>query len=203
MIFHSHKSCSFRVRRGVLQGSLVGPVLFPFSSRIFVHLCILPSAALFMLDLHLANLQTNLLIQLPLRFNPTAIFLGIIFDCTLSYSRDLSSLKGLTQSIFVLMEPPKKYLFFCLTHFFGRFSLIFYPDGFLFLALANKSNWNAFTERLVAPSPATSRLPLYLFSSLRCHYLSYESDRFISLCRLMSGLFVSQLRFPFHVWPKL
>ena len=30
MVFQNHKSCSFRVRRGVLQGSVFGPVLFSF-----------------------------------------------------------------------------------------------------------------------------------------------------------------------------
>ena len=80
---------------------------------------------------------------------------------------------------------------------------MFHQDGFLFLALSISLNWNASTERLVAPSPDASRPPLSQFSSLRFLYLPYESPRLISLYHHMSGLFVSQLRFPFQVWPDL
>ena len=76
-------------------------------------------------------------------------------------------------------------------------------DGFFFLALSISLNWNASTERLVAPSPDASRPPLSQFSSLRFLYFPYESPRLISLYHHMSGLFVSQLRFPFQDWPDL
>ena len=59
-------------------------------------------------------------------------------------------------------------------------------------------NWNASTERLVAPSPAASSPPLSHFSSPRLLYFPYESLR-----HFMSGLFVSQPPFPFQVWPDL
>ena len=80
---------------------------------------------------------------------------------------------------------------------------MFHQDGFLFLALSISLNWNVSTERLVAPSPDASRPPLSQFSSLRFLYRPYKSPRLISLYHLMSGLFVSQLRFPFQVWPDL
>ena len=46
------------------------------------------------MDPHQANLQPNLLLLgSRLRFNPTPTFLGVIFDCTLSFSKPASSLK--------------------------------------------------------------------------------------------------------------
>ena len=75
-----------------------------------------------------------------------------------------------------------------------------HPDDFLFQALPI---WNAFTERLVAASPAASRPPLYHFSYLKRLYLSFEPPRLISLCHLITGPFVSQPPFTFQVWPDL
>ena len=47
------------------------------------------------MDPHQANLQPNLLLLgSSLRFNPTPTFLGVIFDCTLSFSKHVSSLKA-------------------------------------------------------------------------------------------------------------
>ena len=44
---------------------------------------------------HQANLQPNLLLfNSLLHFNPTPTFLGVIFDCTLFYSKHVSSLKA-------------------------------------------------------------------------------------------------------------
>ena len=52
VVYQNHKSRSFRVRRGVPQTSVLGPVLFSLSSSmIFRLLCLLPSAALFTLTI--------------------------------------------------------------------------------------------------------------------------------------------------------
>ena len=51
VVYQNHKSHSFRVRRGVPQKSVLGLVLFLFSSMIFRLLCLLPSSALFTLTI--------------------------------------------------------------------------------------------------------------------------------------------------------
>ena len=48
-------------------------------------------ASFFSVDLHQANL---LLLGFHLHFNPTPTFLGVTFDCTLSFSKHVSSLKA-------------------------------------------------------------------------------------------------------------
>ena len=62
----------------------------------------------------------------------------------------------------------------CIKLLFGHFSLMLHPYGFLFLVLPTQPNWNAFTERLVAPLPATFRSPL-THSSLRRLYFASKS----------------------------
>ena len=145
MVYQNHKSrCSFRVRRGVPQGSVLGPVFFslsindlpaslPSSVRCSLYvddlaiwsfsplvptaveatqgalirlerwseywcLPLNPSkceASFFSVDPHQANLQPYLiLLGSRLHFNPTPTFLGVTFDCTLSFSKHVSSLKA-------------------------------------------------------------------------------------------------------------
>ena len=65
-------------------------------------------------------------------------------------------------------DPLRSHSLFSTKLFFGPFSLILHPDGFLFLALPTSPNWNAFAERLFAPSPVASRappIPLILFEA--------------------------------------
>ena len=129
------------------------------------------------MDSHQAKL---LLLNAPFRFNPTSTFLGITFVSTLFFLKDVSSLKV---KFFPRLKalrwhphgaPSKSPSLSCIKLFFSPFSLMLHPDGFLFYALAVLLNRNAFTKRLVSPSPAASRLTLSLFSFLRCLYLPNE-----------------------------
>ena len=116
-----------------------------------------------------------------LRFNPTPTFLGVTFDYTLSFSKHVSSLKAkffphlkalrcisastwcsFKESLSVLYKGFLQPLHLCFTRIVS------------FVNVTNRLSpkWNAFTERLVAPSPA---IDLLYPTSLRRLYLSYES----------------------------
>ena len=95
-------------------------------------------ASFFSVDPHQANLQTKLLLLNPsLRFNPTSTFLGVTLDRTLSFSKHVSSpkakffhlLKVLRCISASLWGASKK--FSCIKPFFGPFSSVLYPNGFL------------------------------------------------------------------------
>ena len=142
-------------------------------------------ASFFSVDLHQANLQPNLLLLGScLRFNPTPTFLGVTFDRTLFFSKHVSSLKAkffpTSQRLtlyhcFIMWAPLRIHSLFCIKPFFGPFTLMLHPDGFLPQALPISPNWNASIERPVVPSPAASHPPLSHFSSLKLLYLPYES----------------------------
>ena len=70
--------------------------------------------------------------------------------------------------------PLRSSSFFCIKLVFGPFSHMLHPDGLL-LKRYQYHQLNASTERLVAPSPAVSRLLLSYFYSLRLFYLPNES----------------------------
>ena len=186
VVYQNHKSRSFRVRRGVPQGFVLGPVLFslfindlPASVPSFVScslyaddlaiwssvpiaveitqgalfrlerwseywcLPLNPSkceASFFSVDPHQANLQPHLLLfGTRLHFNPTPIFLGVTFDCSLSFSKHVfllkakffPRLKALRCICAFSWGPSKESSILCINFFFGPFSLMLYPDSFL------------------------------------------------------------------------
>ena len=94
----------------------------------------------FSVNPHQANLQLNLpLLGSRLRFNPTPTILGVTFDRTLSFFKHVSSLKAkffhVSRPYAVSLLPHGAYLrspfLFYIKLFFGSFSHMLYPDGFL------------------------------------------------------------------------
>ena len=90
----------------------------------------------FSLDPHQANLQPNLLLLgSRLCFNPTPTFLRATFDRTLSYSKHVSSLKvkffSRLKALRCISASSWGPSLFCIKLFFGPFSLMLHPDGFL------------------------------------------------------------------------
>ena len=138
----------------------------------------------FLVNFHQANPQPHfLLLGTRLRFSSTPAFLGLTFDRTLSFSNHVCSLKA---EFFPRLKalrcisacswgPLRSPSLSCIKLFFGPFSPMPDPDGFFSQALPISSNWNASSERPVAPSPAASRPPLFVCFSPRLLYLPYES----------------------------
>ena len=96
-------------------------------------------ASFFLVDSHQVHLQLNLLLpNSHLRFNPTIIFHGVTFDRTLSFSKHVSSLKAkffprhkALRCISASWGPSKESPLFCINLFFGPFSHMPEPNGFL------------------------------------------------------------------------
>ena len=136
----------------------------------------------FSADSHQANLQPHLFsfpasvsipLQLPLGSPSIVLFLFLNM-----YPRSKPSSFSVSRPCAVSLRrhgvPLKSSCLFCIMLFFGPFSHMLHPYGFLCLELPAKPNWNAFTERLVTPSSAASHPLLSHFSS-RGVYLSSTS----------------------------
>ena len=258
VVFQNHKSRSFRVRRGVPQGSVLGPVLFSFfindlpaslpssvscffytddlaiwSSSLSIttaveatqgalfrlecwceYWCVPlnPSkceASFFSVDPHQANLHPNfLLLGSRLRFNPTPTFLGVTFDCTLSFSKHVSSLEAKFFPRFKALRcisasswGPSKESLSVLYKSFLRPLLTYASHGwFPFLSVTNSTK----LERLHrASSRAITRclssspiflllievsLPPLRFTLTHFTLFSYERALRLPTCFLISGL---------------
>ena len=90
----------------------------------------------FSVDPHQAHLQPNiLLLGSRLRFNPTPTFLGVTFDCTLSFSKHVSSLKAKffphLKALCYISASSRSPSLFCINLFFGPFLPMLHLDGFL------------------------------------------------------------------------
>ena len=142
-------------------------------------------ASLFSVDPHQANLQPDLfLFGSCLHFNPTPTFLGVTFDCTLSFSKHVSSLKA---NFFPCLKalccnsasswaPLRSPSVFCTKLFFDPFSHMLHPDDLFYSVLPMSPNWNDFTKQLVLPSLAASHPPLSHFFFPKLLYLPYKSS---------------------------
>ena len=95
-------------------------------------------ASFFSVDAHQANLQPNLfLLGSRLHFNPIPTFLGVTFNCTLSFSKHVSSLKAkfihiskpYTESLLAHGAPLRSPSLFYINLFFSLFSLTLHLDG--------------------------------------------------------------------------
>ena len=225
MVFQNHKSRSFRIRRGLPQGSVLGFVLFSFfmnslyaflrssvSCSFFAeNLAIWPfspsapaevgtthvafrlecwceywcvplnprkcEGSFFLVDSHQANLPsppplTQLSFPLQSHFN----FPGVTFDRTLSFSKHVSLLKAKffpCLNILRCISASSSCLSFLCKDFLRPLLSYALPGWFPFLSVTNFTKLKRLHQ---AVSRAASHLPLFLFSSLRHPYLSYESS---------------------------
>ena len=104
-----------------------------------------------------------------------SMFLGVSFDCTLSFSKHVSLLKAKFFPRLMALRcisasswgPSEKSLFPPYQVFLRPLLTYASPGCFFFLSVTNTTNRNASTEWLVAPSPAASRPPLSRFFSPR------------------------------------
>ena len=127
-------------------------------------------ASFFSVYPHQANLQPNLLLLgSRLRFNPTPTFLGITFDRTFSFSKHVSSLKAkffpLLKASHCISSSSWGPSLFCIKLFFGPFSLMLHPDGFLSLSVINITKLKRFhraASRAITGCLSSSSIPLLL-----------------------------------------
>ena len=162
------------------------------------------------MDPHQANLQPNLLLLgSRLHFNPTPTFLWVTFDRTLSFSKHASSLKAKFFPHLKALRcisasswgPSKESLSLVYKSFFRPLLTYASPGWFPFLSATNfikSERLHRAASRAITGCLWSSPIPLLLTEAL---YLPYESSSPISLIHFMSGSFVSQLPFPFQVWP--
>ena len=226
VVYQNHKSRSFRVQRGVPQGSVLGPVLFSFFindlpaslpssvscslyaddlaiwsssptvltaaeatqgalfrlERWFEYWCLPlnPSkceASFFLVDSHQANLQPNLLLLgSRLRFNSTPTFLGVTFDCTLSFSKHVSLLKA---KFFLRLKalccisasswgPSKESLSLLYKAFLRSFLTYASPGWFSFVSVTNLTKLERLhraASRAITGCLSSSPIPLLLFEA--------------------------------------
>ena len=176
MVFQNHKSRSFRVRRDIPQRSVLGLVLF----SLFINDLPAPLPSSVSCSLY----ADHLAIWSSSPSVPTAVeaIQGALFRLerwSEHWCLPLNPSK--CEASFFSVDPHQGNLQPNLLLLGSRLrfnpTLIFLGVTFdrTFFFSKHVPNWNAFTERPVAPSPTASRPPLSLFFSPRLLHLLYES----------------------------
>ena len=128
------------------------------------------------MDPHQANLQPNFpLLGSRLCFNPTPTFLGVTFDCTLSFTKHVSSLKAkffsrlkALRCISALWGPPKESLSVLYKSFLRSLLTYASPGWFPFLSSTNLTKLERLhraASRAITSCLSSSPIPLLLIEA--------------------------------------
>ena len=161
------------------------------------------------MDSHQANLQPNLLLLgSRLHFNPTPTFLGVTFDCTLSFSKHVFSLKAkffphlkalccISASSWALHGVP---LFFCIKLFFWPLLTYASPAWFPFLSITNFTKLECLhrvASRTITSCLSSSPIPLLLskasLSPLQATLAHFTLSCYEGALRLPTSFLISGL----------